>query len=102
MTQINQRTVLFADLRGSTSLYETLGNARATTVVTQSVSLIARVVKDCDGTVIKTLGDGLMALFRCARRGGAGGRPDARLARAHRVAQFGGRPIRPLPHISRR
>jgi adenylate cyclase len=63
MTQINQRTVMFADLRGSTSLYESLGNARATTVVTQSVSLIARVVEDCDGTVIKTLGDGLMALF---------------------------------------
>jgi class 3 adenylate cyclase len=63
MSQINQRTVMFADLRGSTSLYESLGNARATTVVTQSVTLIARVVKDCDGTVIKTLGDGLMALF---------------------------------------
>jgi adenylate cyclase len=63
MTQISERTVLFADLRGSTSLYELLGNARATTVVTQSVSLLARVVEDCDGTVIKTLGDGLMAVF---------------------------------------
>jgi adenylate cyclase len=63
MTQITQRTVLFADLRGSTSLYESLGNARATTVVTQSVSLIASVVRDCNGTVIKTLGDGLMAIF---------------------------------------
>ena len=40
MTQIVQRTVLFADLRGSTSLYETLGNAEATAVVTQSVSLL--------------------------------------------------------------
>jgi len=33
MTQVFQRTVLFADLRGSTSMYETLGNAEATTVV---------------------------------------------------------------------
>ncbi len=29
MTQIRQRTVLFADLRGSTSLFETLSNAEA-------------------------------------------------------------------------
>lgn len=63
MSQIIQRTVLFADLRGSTALYETLGNAEATSVVTQSVALLARVVKNCDGTVVKTLGDGLMAMF---------------------------------------
>jgi adenylate cyclase len=43
MTQIVERTVLFADLRGSTSMYETLGNADATAVVTQSVALLARI-----------------------------------------------------------
>jgi class 3 adenylate cyclase len=63
MTQTIQRTVLFADLRGSTALYETLGNTEATSVVTQSVALLARVVQNCDGTVVKTLGDGLMAMF---------------------------------------
>lgn len=63
MTQILQRTVLFADLRGSTSLYETLGNTEATTVVTRSVSLVARIVVGAGGTVVKTLGDGLMAVF---------------------------------------
>lgn len=67
MTHIAERTVLFADLRGSTSLYETLGNARATAVVTHSVSALAGAVHQCDGTVIKTLGDGLMALFRHPR-----------------------------------
>lgn len=67
MTHIAERTVLFADLRGSTGLYETLGNARATAVVTHSVSALAGVVHQCDGTVIKTLGDGLMALFRHPR-----------------------------------
>ena len=49
MTQVLQRTVLFADLRGSTSMYETLGNAEATTVVTRSVALIARVVEEHGG-----------------------------------------------------
>jgi class 3 adenylate cyclase len=63
MTQIVERTVLFADLRGSTSMYETLGNADATTVVTQSVALLARIVGVHRGKVVKTLGDGLMAMF---------------------------------------
>lgn len=63
MTQIVERTVLFADLRGSTSMYETLGNSAATAVVTQSVGLLARVVHQHGGQVVKTLGDGLFALF---------------------------------------
>lgn len=63
MTQIVERTVLFADLRGSTSMYETLGNADATAVVTQSVALLARIVVNHGGRVVKTLGDGLMAMF---------------------------------------
>ena len=63
MTQVFQRTVLFADLRGSTSMYETLGNAEATAVVTQSVAQLARVVAEHGGQVVKTLGDGLMAIF---------------------------------------
>jgi adenylate cyclase len=63
MTQVLQRTVLFADLRGSTSMYETLGNADATAVVTRSVALLARIVVAHRGQVVKTLGDGLMAVF---------------------------------------
>lgn len=63
MTRISERTVLFADLRGSTSLYEQLGNAEATSVVTHTVTALARTVTDCGGQVIKTLGDGLMAVF---------------------------------------
>ena len=63
MTQIVERTVLFADLRGSTSMYETLGNTDATAVVTQSIALLARIVGFHQGRVVKTLGDGLMAMF---------------------------------------
>jgi class 3 adenylate cyclase len=63
MTQISDRTVLFADLRGSTSLFETLGNAEATTVVTHCVAALGRPVAEHGGHVVKTLGDGLMALF---------------------------------------
>jgi adenylate cyclase len=63
MTQIVERTVLFADLRGSTAMYETLGNTDATAVVTQSVAMLAQIVDSHGGRVVKTLGDGLMAMF---------------------------------------
>ena len=63
MTTIVERTVLFADLRGSTGLFERLGNAEAAAVVTQSVALMGQIVASCGGVVIKTLGDGLMAVF---------------------------------------
>jgi class 3 adenylate cyclase len=63
MTRISDRTVLFADLRGSTALYETLGNAEATSVVTHCVNALAAPVNGNSGHVVKTLGDGLMAVF---------------------------------------
>jgi adenylate cyclase len=63
MTRIAERTVLFADLRGSTSLYERLGNAEATSVITHTVGELAKSVKELGGQVVKTLGDGLMAVF---------------------------------------
>jgi class 3 adenylate cyclase len=63
MTRISERTVLFADLRGSTSLFETLGNAEATSVVTHTVNAAAGAVPAWGGEVVKTLGDGLMAVF---------------------------------------
>ena len=63
MTRISDRTVLFADLRGSTALFETLGNAEATSVVTHCVNALGGPVSSYEGTVVKTLGDGLMAVF---------------------------------------
>ncbi|XHS78129.1 adenylate/guanylate cyclase domain-containing protein [Burkholderiaceae bacterium UC74_6] len=69
MAEIRELTVLFADLRGSTGLYETLGNAEASAVVTHAVSQIGRAVDECAGRLIKTLGDGLMAVFPSPRDG---------------------------------
>ena len=63
MAQTVECTVLFADLRGSTALYEMLGNSEATAAVTQCVAVVAQVVDSCGGRVVKTLGDGLMAVF---------------------------------------
>jgi class 3 adenylate cyclase len=63
VTRIVDRTVLFADLRGSTSLFETLGNAEATSVVTHCVAALSRPIAEAGGVIVKTLGDGLMATF---------------------------------------
>lgn len=63
MAQASQRTVLFADLRGSTGLFEALGNREATEVVSRCVIDIAAGVAEDGGTVVKTLGDGVLALF---------------------------------------
>lgn len=69
MTRVVERTVLFADLRGSTSMYERLGNADASAVITQSVALLAQIVELHHGQVVKTLGDGLLAVFASPRDG---------------------------------
>lgn len=66
MSTILRRAVLFADLRGSTALYETIGNARASAIVTETVDAVARRVTANGGTLVKTLGDGLMAVFASA------------------------------------
>jgi adenylate cyclase len=63
MATIKRRVVLFADLRGSTALYETLGNAQATTLVTRTIATLANRVPAVGGQLVKTLGDGLMAVF---------------------------------------
>ena len=61
--------MLFADLRGSTSLYERLGNAEATSVVTHTVNALGASVIERGGQVVKTLGDGLMAVFETPAQG---------------------------------
>jgi class 3 adenylate cyclase len=62
-------TVLFADLRGSTGLYERLGNAAAAELVTKTVQALAGTGVATHGRVVKTLGDGLMALFTSSQAG---------------------------------
>lgn len=56
-------TVVFADISGSTSLYETLGNERATEAVTQVTQWIGDTVESYGGRVVKKLGDGVLGIF---------------------------------------
>ena len=61
-------TVMFADLTGSTGLFERLGNGAAAQVVTGLTGWIAEVCVRHRGRVVKTLGDGVMAVFGDASR----------------------------------
>jgi adenylate cyclase len=56
-------TVIFTDLTGSTSVFEVLGNAKATRAVTQLTRWICDLFEARGGRVIKTLGDGVLAVF---------------------------------------
>ena len=58
-----QTTVVFTDLHGSTAVFEALGNARATEAVTQITNWIGQQCTRHRGKVVKTLGDGVLAMF---------------------------------------
>jgi adenylate cyclase len=56
-------TVVFCDLVGSTGLFEKLGDATASHLITQLNSALGRAIEQFDGRVVKTLGDGIFAVF---------------------------------------
>jgi class 3 adenylate cyclase len=58
--------ILFADVSGSTTLYERLGDRAALKAVEQVIDLLRRAVATYRGRVVKTIGDEVMAVFRDA------------------------------------
>jgi adenylate cyclase len=58
-----QTTVVFADLMGSTGVFETIGSSRGSRIVTQITQWISSICVANRGRVIKTLGDGVLAVF---------------------------------------
>lgn len=56
-------TVVFADLTGSTGVFESLGNARATQAITRLTQWIGKVCAAHGGRVVKYLGDGVLVIF---------------------------------------
>lgn len=60
---IQHVTLMFTDLRGSTALYEAIGDARAYGLVRDHFAFLTGVVRQHDGAVVKTIGDAVMAAF---------------------------------------
>jgi len=58
--------ILFADISGSTRLYEVLGDVRARERTAQCLATLTGVIQQHGGTVIKTIGDEVMSTFPSA------------------------------------
>ena len=56
-------TVVFADLTGSTGVFEALGNAKATQAITRLTDWMGKVCVARRGRVVKNLGDGVLMVF---------------------------------------
>jgi class 3 adenylate cyclase len=61
--KIASLTVLFTDLKGSTELYERVGDLVAFDIVRRHFHVLGDVVKERGGAVVKTIGDAVMATF---------------------------------------
>jgi adenylate cyclase len=63
MEATRQTVVLFADISGSTKLYETAGDSVAMEAIDRCLDLMRRATEVGGGRVVKTIGDEVMALF---------------------------------------
>jgi class 3 adenylate cyclase len=67
--KIASLTVLFTDLKGSTELYERVGDLAAYDLVRAHFKVLFDVVRAESGSVVKTIGDAVMATFPSAEYG---------------------------------
>ncbi len=58
-----KRTILFADVSGSSALYKSEGNVKAKTTIDQIIKIMMFNTRKFEGRVIKTIGDEIMACF---------------------------------------
>jgi len=76
--KLTSLTFLFTDLKGSTALYDRVGDLVAYDLVKAHFSLITTIVAEETGCVVKTIGDAIMATFPS---------PDRALAAALRMRE---------------
>lgn len=83
--------VLFADIAGSTRLYETAGDAAALAMIGRCLDVMRAVCEERDGRVVKTIGDEIMAVFPSAAN--AGYAANDMQARIVALGEGGGPPL---------
>src|SRR5262245_18447173 len=62
--QPQEAAVLFADVSGSTKLYESAGDAVAVVAIDNVIQVFTGATQENGGRVIKTIGDEVMSVFR--------------------------------------
>jgi class 3 adenylate cyclase len=76
--KITSLTFLFTDLKGSTDLYERVGDLVAFDIVKEHFRILHEIIAAESGAVVKTIGDAVMATFAT---------PDRALAAALRIRE---------------
>jgi adenylate cyclase len=66
MQYAGESAILFADVSGSTQLYDTLGDVRAREIVARCVAIMMEITQRQGGTLVKTIGDEVMTTFPSA------------------------------------
>lgn len=65
---VEKLAVLFADICGSTALYDELGDDMARRMISQCIVALSREISAHQGTLIKTIGDEVMCTFPSAEQ----------------------------------
>jgi len=60
---VRSLTMLFTDLKGSTELYDTVGDMRAYRLIQDHFSVLEASARKYAGAIVKTMGDAIMASF---------------------------------------
>ncbi len=61
--EVKDLSYLFTDLKGSTALYDRIGDAKAYYLVRQHFETLTQVIAAKSGAIVKTIGDAVMATF---------------------------------------
>ncbi|HXC60731.1 MAG TPA: adenylate/guanylate cyclase domain-containing protein [Steroidobacteraceae bacterium] len=85
--------VLFSDVVGSTRIYEVLGDQRAREIVALCIELMRAATEQHQGTVIKTMGDEVMATFPTADDALNAAAQIQRQVTTHPALQVEGQPV---------
>jgi adenylate cyclase len=60
---IQNLSFIFTDIKGSTEMYEKLGDSKAFFLIKEHFKILQEVVKRNNGGIVKTIGDAIMAVF---------------------------------------
>src|SRR5262249_13059149 len=60
---VGRIALLFSDLKGSTALYQAIGDASAYHLVRDHFAFMTKMIREHEGAIVKTIGDAVMAAF---------------------------------------
>jgi adenylate cyclase len=60
---IKNIALMFTDIKSSTELYEQVGDSKAYSLVQRHFEIMKEIIRDCEGGIVKTIGDAVMAAF---------------------------------------